>query len=187
MLLRLVVGITGASGVIYGVRTLEVLKKLGVESHVIMSEWAQRNVKIETEYTIDYVRSLAFRNYDDGNLAAAVSSGSFKTDGMLVVPCSMKTLASISNGFEDSLVSRAAGVCIKEHRKLVLVPRETPLSRIHIENMSRLAVSGVIILPAMPGFYHRPKTVEDLVNHVIGKILDQFGMEHDLFRRWGGV
>lgn len=165
---------------------LEALKRLGAESHVILSEWGARNVKIETEYTLDYVRSLAFRNYEDSNLAAAISSGSFRTDGMAVIPCSMKTLASIANGFDDSLVSRAAGVCIKERRRLVLVPRETPLSKIHVENMLKLSESGVTILPAMPGFYHRPKSIDELVNHVVGKVLDQFAIEHDLFRRWGG-
>src|SRR5687767_3001093 len=134
---------------------LEVLKKLEVETHLIMSEWGAKNVKIETDRTAEYVRSLATKCYEDDNMAAAVSSGSFKTDGMAVVPCSMKTLASIANGFDDSLVSRAAGVCIKEQRRLVLVPRETPLSKIHIGNMGRVADAGVVILPAMPGFYHR--------------------------------
>jgi 4-hydroxy-3-polyprenylbenzoate decarboxylase len=185
--LRLVVAITGASGVVYGIRMLETLKKLGIESHLVMSEWGARNVKIETEHTVDYVRSLSFKVYEDDNLAAPVSSGSFKTDGMAVVPCSMKTLASIANGFDDSLVSRAAGVCLKEQRKLVLVPRETPVSKIHLDNMSKLAGAGAAIVPAMPGFYHRPKTLDDLINHVVGKVLDQFGVEHDLFRRWGGM
>lgn len=185
--LRLVVGITGASGVIYGIRTLEVLKKLGVESHLVMSDWGARNVKIETSHTVDYVRSLPFRVYEDDNLAAPVSSGSFKTDGMVVVPCSMKTLASIANGFDDSLVSRAAGVCLKEQRRLVVVPREAPLSKIHLDNMTKLASAGAVIVPAMPGFYHKPKTLDDLVNHVVGKVLDQFGIEHALFKRWGGM
>ena len=184
--MRLVVAITGASGVIYGIRALEVLKKLGIETHLIMSEWGAKNIKIETDKTEDYVRSLATKRYEDTNMAAAVSSGSFKTDGMAVIPCSMKTLASIANGFDDSLVSRAAGVCIKEQRKLVLVPRETPLSKIHLDNMSKLADSGAVILPAMPGFYHRPNTMEDLIDHVVGKTLDQFGIDHGLFRRWGG-
>jgi 4-hydroxy-3-polyprenylbenzoate decarboxylase len=184
--LRLVVAITGASGVIYGIRALEVLKKLRVETHLIMSEWGARNVKIETDKTADYVRSLSMKCYEDGNMAAAVSSGSFKTDGMVVIPCSMKTLASIANAFDDSLVSRAAGVCIKEQRKLVLVPRETPLSKIHLDNMGRLADAGAVILPAMPGFYHRPETMDDLIDHVVGKVLDQFGIDHDLFKRWGG-
>jgi 4-hydroxy-3-polyprenylbenzoate decarboxylase len=119
-------------------------------------------------------------------MAAPLSSGSFKVDGMAVIPCSMKTLASIANGLDDSLVSRAAGVCIKEQRKVVIVPREAPLSKIHLENMSRLAgVPNVVIMPAMPGFYHRPRTMDDLIDHVVGKVLDQFGIEHHLFRRWG--
>lgn len=184
--MRLVVAITGASGVIYGIRALEVLKKLGVETHLIMSEWGAKNVKIETDRTADYVRSLATRCYEDDNMAAPMSSGSFKTDGMVVVPCSMKTLASIANAFDDSLVSRAAGVCIKEQRKLVLVPREAPLSKIHLDNMSKLADAGAVILPAMPGFYHRPKTMDDLIDHVVGKVLDQFDIDHGLFKRWGG-
>ena len=184
--MRLVVAITGASGVIYGIRALEVLKQLQVETHLIMSEWGAKNVTIETDKTADYVRSLATKCYEDDNMAAPVSSGSFKTDGMVVVPCSMKTLASIANAFDDSLVSRAAGVCIKEQRKLVLVPRETPLSKIHLDNMCKVADAGGIILPAMPGFYHRPKTMEEMVYHVVGKVLDQFNIEHGLFKRWGG-
>jgi 4-hydroxy-3-polyprenylbenzoate decarboxylase len=178
--------ITGASGVIYGIRMLELLKKLKVETYLIMSEWGAKNVKIETDRTADYVRSLATKCYEDGNMAAPMSSGSFKTDGMAVVPCSMKTLASIANAFDDSLVSRAAGVCIKEQRKLVLVPRETPLSKIHLDNMIKLSDAGAVILPAMPGFYHRPKTMDELIDHVVGKVLDQFDIDHDLFKRWGG-
>ncbi|HKU49507.1 MAG TPA: UbiX family flavin prenyltransferase [Nitrososphaera sp.] len=184
--MRLVIAITGASGVIYGIRTLEALKKIGVESHLIISEWGARNIKIETDYTVDYVRSLPTGVYEDDNLAAPVSSGSFRTDGMAVVPCSMKTLASIANGFDDSLVSRAAGVCLKEQRKLVVVPRETPLSKIHLGNMAKLADAGAAVVPAMPGFYHRPKSMDDLINHIVGKVLDQFGIEHALFKRWGG-
>lgn len=178
--------ITGASGVIYGIRMLEALQKSKVETHLILSEWGAKNIKIETDKTEDYVKSLVAKCYDDGNMAAPVSSGSFKTDGMAIVPCSMKTLASIANAFDDSLTSRAAGVCIKESRKLVVVPRETPLSKIHLENMVKLAGAGVVILPAMPGFYHRPNTIDDLINHVVGKILDQFKIEHSLFTRWGG-
>ena len=184
--MRLVVAITGASGVVYGIRMLEALSKLEVETHVVMSEWGAKNIKIETGKTVDYVRSLATRCYEDDNMAAPLSSGSFKTDGMAIVPCSMKTLASIANAFDDSLVSRAAGVCIKEQRKLVLVPRETPLSKIHLDNMSKLADAGAVILPAMPGFYHRPKTMDDLIDHVVGKVLDQFNIDHGLFKRWGG-
>jgi 4-hydroxy-3-polyprenylbenzoate decarboxylase len=119
-------------------------------------------------------------------MAAPVSSGSFKVDGMIVIPCSTKTLASIANALDDSLVSRAAGVCIKEQRKLVLVPRETPLSKIHLKNMAKLANTSAVILPAMPGFYHRPQTMDDLINHLVGKVLDQFNIEHSLFKRWSG-
>lgn len=184
--MRLVVAITGASGVIYGIMALEVLKRLGIETHLILSEWGEKTIRIETDRDGDYVRSLATRVYDDSNMAAPVSSGSFKTDGMAVIPCSMKTLAGIANGLDDTLVARAAGVCIKESRKVVLVPREAPLSRIHLENMSKLAgLPNVTIMPAMPGFYHRPKTMEELIDHVVGKVLDQFGIQHELFKRWG--
>jgi 4-hydroxy-3-polyprenylbenzoate decarboxylase len=184
--LRLVVAITGASGVIYGIKTLEVLKRLKIDTHLIMTEWGAKNIKIETDNTADYVKSLATRYYEDDNMAAPVSSGSFKVDGMIVIPCSTKTLASIANALDDSLVSRAAGVCIKEQRKLVLVPRETPLSKIHLKNMTKLASTNAVILPAMPGFYHRPKTMDDLINHLVGKVLDQFNIDHSLFKRWSG-
>src|SRR5438105_4236379 len=144
--LRLVIALTGASGVVYGIRLLEELSKLDVESHLILSEWAERNIKIETNKSTEYVVSLANKYYNDSNLEASLSSGSFRTDGMVIIPCSMKTLASIANGFDDTLISRAAAVCMKESRKLVVVPRETPLSRIHIINMLRLSESGVVVL-----------------------------------------
>ncbi len=188
-LLRLVIAITGASGVIYGIRALEVLRELKtVETHLIMSEWGEKTIKIETRMDGQSVRALASKVYDDKNMAAPLSSGSFRVDGMAVIPCSMRTLASIANGLDDTLVSRAAGVCIKEHRKVVVVPREAPLSKIHLENMARLAgVPNVVIMPAMPGFYHRPKTMDELINHVVGKVLDQFGIaDHGLYKRWGG-
>ncbi len=184
--MRLVVAITGASGVIYGIRLLQALQELKIETHLILTAWGARTVEIETDETVDDVRSLATKVYEDSDMAAAISSGSFRVDGMAIVPCSMKTLASIANGFDDSLVSRAAGVCIKEQRKLVLVPRETPLSRIHLENMAKIAGVGAVILPAMPGFYHRPGNVDDLIDHVVGKVLDQFGIDHNLFKRWAG-
>ncbi len=182
--MRLIVGITGSSGVIYGIKTLEVLRDLKQESHLIISEWGKRNVTIETDKSIEYVKSLASKFYSNDNMAAAISSGSFRTDGMVVIPCSMKTLSSIANGYDDNLISRAAGVCIKESRKLVIVPRETPLSKIHLENMLKLSQIGVIILPAMPGFYYKPKTMDDMIAHIVGKMLDQFGIEHNIFRRW---
>jgi 4-hydroxy-3-polyprenylbenzoate decarboxylase len=183
--MRLIVAITGGSGVIYGIKMLEILKNLELESHLVISNWGDRNIKIETDKTIEYVKSLATKCYDNDNMAAAISSGSFKTDGMAIVPCSMKTLSSIASGYDDNLISRSAGVCIKESRRLVIVPRETPLSKIHLGNMIKLVEIGVIILPAMPGFYHRPKSIDDLITHIVGKILDQFGIKHNIFRRWG--
>jgi 4-hydroxy-3-polyprenylbenzoate decarboxylase len=183
--MRLVVAITGSSGVIYGTKTLEALHNLQIETHLILSEWGERNIKIETDKTIDYVKSLASKHYNINNMAAAISSGSFITDGMIIVPCSMKTLSSIANGYDDNLISRAATVAIKESRKLVIVPRETPLSRIHLENMLKLSEIGVTVLPAMPGFYYKPKSMDDLIVHIVGKILDQFRIDHNLFRRWG--
>src|SRR5215471_10537042 len=185
--MNLIVAITGSSGVIYGIKMLECLKDLKIKTHLVLSEWGQKNIELETEKSVEYVKGLATACYDIKNMAAPISSGSFKTDGMSIVPCSMKTLSSIANGYDDNLISRAASVCIKESRKLVIVPRETPLSRIHLQNMSKLADIGVIVLPAMPGFYHRPKSIDDLVTHIAGKILDQFDIDHNVFRRWGGV
>jgi flavin prenyltransferase len=183
--MKIIVAITGSSGVLYGIRMLEIMQKLGIHTHLVLSEWGQRNIRIETRKTVDYVKSLGTITHDNSNMAAPISSGSFQTDGMAIVPCSMKTVSSIANGYDDNLISRAAGVCIKESRKLVLVPRETPLSSIHLQNMLKLCKIGVVILPAMPGFYHKPRTLEDLVDHLVGKILDQFRIEHTVFRRWG--
>jgi len=183
--MRLIVGITGSSGIVYGVRILEVLKRYNVDVHLIMTEWAKKCLALETDFDLKYVKSLAKDYSEDSNMAASVSSGTHKTDGMIIIPCSMKTLSSIANGYEETLVARAAGVTIKESRKLVIVPRETPLTSIHLENMLKLARIGIVILPAMPGFYNKPKKVEDLLDHIVGKCLDQFGIEHDLFKRWG--
>ncbi len=185
--MRLLVGISGSSGVAYGIRLLEILKTLKVETHLIISEWAEECIKIETDKKSSYVKSLAKYVYSNDNLAAKPSSGSYKIDGMVIIPCSMKTLASIANGYEDTLISRAASVTLKESRKLVLVPRETPLTAIHLSNMLRLAKMGTVILPAMPGFYHKPTSVDELLNHIAGKVLDQFGIEHEVFKRWAGV
>ncbi|MFZ1077071.1 MAG: UbiX family flavin prenyltransferase [Nitrosotalea sp.] len=183
--MRLVIGMTGSSGIVYGVRMLEVLKRCNIDVHLVMTEWAKKCLALETDFDLNYVKSLAGSYSEDSNMAASVSSGTYKTDGMIIIPCSMKTLSSIANGYEETLVARAAGVTIKESRKLVIVPRETPLTGIHLENMLKLARIGIIILPAMPGFYNRPKNVDDLINHVVGKCLDQFNIEHDLFKRWG--
>lgn len=181
---KIVIGFSGASGIIYGIRLLEVLHSIDIQTFLIVSEWAKKNIEIETDKTLGYVKSLSSINYDNFKLDASVSSGSFLHDGMVIVPCSMKSLSSIANGYDDTLISRAASVTLKESRKLILVPRETPLSRIHLENMIKLQDAGAIILPAMPGFYHKPSTINEIVDHLVGKILDQLKIKHDLFSRW---
>lgn len=181
---KIVVGFSGASGIIYGIRLLEILHSFNIQTYLIISEWAKKNIEIETDKTLEYVKSLSSVNYDNFKLDASVSSGSFLHDGMIIVPCSMKSLSSIANGYDDTLISRAASVTLKESRKLIIVPRETPLSRIHLENMIKLQEAGAIILPAMPGFYHKPSTIDEIIDHLVGKILDQLKIEHDLFKRW---
>lgn len=183
--MKLIIGITGSTGVIYGIRMLETLKKLNVETHLIMSEWAEKCISMETEYTSDSVKSLATSVSDEKNMASSVSSGTHKVDGMIIVPCSMKTLSAIANGYDNTLIARAAGVTIKESRKLILVARETPLSAIHLENMLKLSRLGVVILPPVTEFYTKPQSIDDIVNHGVGKCLDQFNIEHDLYPRWG--
>ena len=183
--MKLIVGITGSTGVIYGIRLLETLKKLNVETHLIMSEWATKCLGMETEYSPDQVKSLANTVSDEHNMAASISSGTHKVDGMIVAPCSMKTLSSIANGYDETLVARSAAVTIKEGRKLVLMVRETPLSAINLENMLKLARLGIVILPPVTEFYTKPKSINDIVNHGIGKCLDQFDLEHNLYPRWG--
>ena len=185
MIMKLIIGITGSTGVIYGIRMLEVLKKLKIETHLVMSEWAQKCISMETSHNVDYVMSLASSTSDEKNMASSVSSGTHKVDGMIVAPCSMKTLSAIANGYDDTLVARAAGVTIKESRKLILMVRETPLSAIHLENMLKLSRLGVVILPPVTEFYTKPKTIDDIVNHGVGKCLDQFDLEHNLYPRWG--
>lgn len=181
---KIVIGFSGASGIIYGIRLLEILHSINIQTYLIISEWAKKNIEIETDKTLEYVKSLSSVNYDNFKLDASVSSGSFLHDGMVIVPCSMKSLSSIANGYDDTLISRAASVTLKESRKLIIVPRETPLSRIHLENMIKLQEAGAIILPAMPGFYHKPSTIEEIIDHLVGKILDQLNIKHDLFKRW---
>ena len=181
---KIVIGFSGASGIIYGIRLLEVLHSINIQTYLIISEWAKKNIVIETPKTLEYVKSLSSVNYDNSKLDASVSSGSFLHDGMVIVPCSMKSLSSIANGYDDTLISRAASVTLKESRKLILVPRETPLSRIHLENMIKVQEAGAIILPAMPGFYHNPSSIDQIVDHLVGKILDQLEIKHELFKRW---
>lgn len=182
--MRIVVGITGASGAIFGIRVLEALKTLSVESHVILSRWARTTISTETDYTIEKVEALASTLYHQDNQAAAISSGSFKTDGMIIAPCSMKTLAAVRAGYSDSLICRAADVIIKERRKLVLLARETPFSEIHLENMLALTRMGAVIFPPIPAFYNHPKTLDDTVHHIVGRLLDQFGLDAPGVSRW---
>jgi len=185
--MRLVVGISGSSSPIYGIRTLEALAAGGVETHLVVSRGAQRTIALETTWTVERVRALAAVVYDEGDMAAAISSGSFRTDGMVVAPCSMKTVSAIAHSFVTDLLVRAADVTLKEGRKLVLVPRETPLHLGHLRNLVRAAEIGAVILPPAPAFYHAPKTIDDLINQTVGKILDQFNVPHSLFRRWEGA
>ncbi|MGI5162826.1 UbiX family flavin prenyltransferase [Spirillospora sp. CA-253888] len=184
---RLVVGISGSSAPQYGIAMLEALRKLGtVETHLVVSAGARRTIELEAGRDPAEVCALADVVHDSRDLAAAVSSGSFPTLGMAVVPCSMKTLAAIANGYTDDLLSRAADVALKERRRLVLVTRETPLSLIHLRNMTAATEAGAVVLPPVPGFYTGPRSIDDLVDHLVGKVLDQFGIEHHLFRRWTG-
>lgn len=182
--MRLIVAITGASGSIYCRRLLEVLRGMGVEVHLVVSESAKLVIEHELG-NIQELEALADHVHNSRDLNAPLTSGSFNVDGMVVIPASVKTIAAIASGYSDNLIARAADVQLKERRPLILVPRETPLSAIHLENMAKLSRLGVIILPAMPAFYHKPKTISDLVDFVVGKVLDQLGMEHDLYRRWG--
>jgi flavin prenyltransferase len=184
---KFVIGITGASGVIYGIRLLEVLKKSKIESHLVLTPAAKITIAAETDYTTQAVEKLASKAYRYNDIAATISSGSFKTDGMIVIPCSMHALGALASGVADNLLLRAAEVTLKERRILVLVPRETPLSLIHIQNMERLARAGACILPAMPGFYEKPQSVSQIVDHLVGKVLDIVGIEHHLFKRWSGL
>ena len=183
--MRLVVGLSGSSSPIYGIRLLEVLKTARVETHLVISDGAKRTIPLEARITVPEVAALATVAYNTHDLAAAISSGSFQTEGMIVAPCSMRTLAAIANSYDSDLLVRAADVTLKERRKLVLVPRETPLHLGHLRNMVRATEIGAIILPPMPAFYHQPKTVDDIIDQTVGKILDQFRIEHNLFRRWG--
>ncbi len=186
MSLPLTVAITGATGVIYGVELLKVLKEMGYPTHLILSESAIHNFAIETDYSVAEVRALADVVHNNKNMAAAVASGSFLTRGMIVVPCSIKTLSAIANSFNSNLVTRAADCTLKEKRPLVLVVRETPLHKGHLELMTRVADLGGTLLPPMPAFYHGPQTIKDIIHQTVGKALDQVGIEHNLFRRWTG-
>ena len=184
----LVVGITGASGVVYGIRLLEVLSGIsGVETHLIISEAGKTNIKCETDWKLKDIKALASFTYDINDIGARLASGSFKRDGMIVAPCTVKTMSALANSYTENLLVRAGDVTLKERKKLVLLFRETPLHIGHIRNMERLTEMGAIIMPPVPAFYHRPETIQDIINHTIGKVLDIFDIEHNLFQRWAGL
>jgi 4-hydroxy-3-polyprenylbenzoate decarboxylase len=185
--MRLVVAITGASGVVYGRRLLQVLKAKKVETHLIVSNAAEKVIEHELELGKKDFNKLADHVYETDDMNSPLMSGSFKTDGMIIIPCSMKTLSGIVHGFADNLILRAADVALKEKRRLVVVPREAPLSTIHLRNMLTAAELGVYVVPAAPAFYHKPKDIDDLVDFVVGRVLDCLGLEHDLFKRYSGM
>jgi 4-hydroxy-3-polyprenylbenzoate decarboxylase len=185
---RLVIGISGSTGAIYGIRLLEVLKGVPeVETHLVISQAGKRTLTEETDLTVRDVEALATRAYDDRDIGAALASGSFKTAGMVIAPCSMKMVSALANSFASTLIARAGDVTLKEGRTLVAVVRETPLHVGHLRQMLALAEIGGVILPPMPAFYHRPKTIDDIVNHTVGRILDRFGIPHTLVREWTGT
>jgi len=185
---RLVIGISGSSGSIYGIRLLEVLRGVpDLETHLIVSQAAKRTIVDETDYTVRDVEALASQTYDDRDIGAALASGSFKTAGMVIAPCSIKTLSALANCFASTLIARAGDVTLKEGRPLVVVVRETPLHVGHLRQMLALAEMGGVILPPVPAFYHRPRTLDDIVNHTVGRILDRFNLPHKLVPEWTGT
>lgn len=185
---KIVIGITGASGTIYAIDLIKKLKQIpNVETHGVISNWAKQNLKLEADVTLSELENLLDVSYPINDLGAAIASGSFLADGMVIVPASMKTVAAIAMGYSDNLIARAADVTLKEQRKLILVPRESPLSTIHLENLTKLSTMGVHIIPPIPAFYNHPKTIQDLVDHQTMKILDSLGIENDTGRRWQGA
>ena len=186
--MRLIVAMTGATGAPLGVRLLETLREFpDVETHLILSRWARATIELETSRTAEQVAALADVVYPPSDQAAPISSGSYLTDGMIIVPCSMKTLAGIRTGYADDLIGRAADVCLKERRRLVLVPRETPFNDVHLENMLALSRMGVVIFPPVPAWYNQPASLDDAVDHLVGRMLDQFGLRSPKVKRWAGM
>ncbi len=183
----IIVGITGATGVIYGVRAIEALSAMGVETHLVVTQSAARNLALETDYTVEHLKSMASVVYDVDDVGASIASGSFKIDGMVVMPCSIKTLSGIAHSFNYNLLIRAADVTLKERRRLVLAVRETPLHEGHLELMLKVTRMGAVIMPPVPAFYHMPKTIDDLIYQTVGKMLDLFSLDGHLYRRWGTV
>src|SRR4030043_573501 len=182
---NIIVGISGASGVIYGIRVLKSLADQGIETHLIITQAGMRNLTIETKYTFKELEKMASHVYDIENIEAPIASGSFKVDGMVIAPCSIKTLSAVANSYSHNLLVRAADVMLKERRRLVLLVRETPFHEGHLELMIKVTKMGGISLPPVPAFYHLPKTIEDLIDQTVGKVLDLFQIEHHLFNRWG--
>jgi len=186
---RLIVGISGASGVIYGIRLLQILQDVqDVETHLVISSAGGQTIGLETDFTLGEVQAMADVSYQFKDIAAAISSGSYRTAGMVVIPCSMKTLAGIAHSFSDNLLLRAADVVLKDRRRLIIVPRETPLHLGHLRLMTQLVEMGAILVPPVPAFYHRPRTIEDIVNQTVNRVLDllDIELEEDLFKRWQG-
>jgi len=182
---EIAVGISGASGVVYGIRLLQILQEKGLETHLVVSEQAKQLIGIETDYSVEEVEALASHSYGDRDFTAPIASGSYRFKCLAIAPCSMKTLASIANGTSDTLISRAADVCLKESRPLILMIRETPLNLVHLENMVRAKKAGAHILPASPAFYPRPESIGDMIDFMVGRALDLMGIQHELFKRWG--
>ncbi|MDF1554531.1 MAG: UbiX family flavin prenyltransferase [Deferrisomatales bacterium] len=183
---RIVVGISGATGPQYGIRMLQVLRDLGVETHLVLSQASRRNIVLESDWKVEDVERLAAVSYDPDDVGAAIASGSFLTDGMVIAPCSVKSASAIANSYNENLLVRAADVTLKERRDLIILFRETPLHKGHLNILSRCADLGAVILPPMVSFYHRPTTVQEIVDQTVGKALDALKIEHDLFRRWKG-
>ena len=184
---RIIVGISGASGVIYGIRTLEALRETGIETHLVMSRTAQLTLACETDLSLEDVHALADVVHSAGNLGASISSGSFKTMGMIIAPCSIRSLGELASSVTSTLLTRAADVVLKQPRKLVLTVREPPLHGIHLRHMAALSDAGAVIAPPVPAFYQRPETIDDIVDHTVGRVLDLFEIEHQLVDRWNGV
>ena len=184
---KIIVGISGSSGAIYGIKLLEMLRELKIESHLIISKAATLTINAETDYSLQDIKNIANYSYNPSDIGACISSGSFKVDGMIIAPCSMKTLSAIAHGYEDNLIARAASVVMKEQRKLVLMARETPLHAIHLENMLKLSRTGAIISPPMPAFYNRPTSIDEIIIHSLTRILDLFDLDTNLIKRWKGL
>ncbi len=186
--MRLIIGISGATGAIYGIRLLEVLHLMDtIETHLIITSAARQSIVYETDYTVAQVNALASVVHNNRDIGAAIASGSFRTDGMVIAPCSIKTLSGVANSYDDNLLIRAADVALKEHRRLLLVVRETPLHLGHLRLMTAVVEYGAVLMPPVPAFYTRPQTVEDVINQTVGRILDQFGIETELLSRWQGL